>query len=184
LNFTDTHRLIVEACQKNDRRAQQELYQNYSKAMFNICLRMLNNREDAEDMLQNIFVDVFNNIHRFEFTASIGAWIKRITINRCINFLKKRKLTFVTLEDRTIQASKNPVSFETKSLKVATIKRAMRQLSDGYRVVFSLYMLEGYDHREIAEILGVSESTSKSQLNRAKKKLKLIIENEMINNER
>lgn len=145
---------------------------------------MLNNREDAEDMLQNVFVEVFQNIHRFEFNASIGAWIKRITVNRCINFLKKKRIAFVTLEDRTAQIAEAPVTFESKELKVASIKRALSQLSDGYRVVFSLYMMEGYDHREIAEIMGINESTSKSQLNRAKKKLKSIIENEMINNER
>ncbi len=145
---------------------------------------MLNNREDAEDMLQNVFVEVFKNISRFEFNASIGAWIKRITVNRCINFLKKKRIALVTLEDQGVQLTEPPVEFESKALKVAAIKRAMSQLADGYRVVFSLYMMEGYDHREIAEILGINESTSKSQLNRAKKKLKLIIEDEMINNER
>jgi len=184
LNFKDTHRGIVEGCQKNDRKAQQELYHHYAKAMFNICLRMLNNREDAEDMLQNVFVEVFNNIYRFEFNASIGAWIKRITVNRCINFLKKKRIALVTLEDRNIQLVETPVELESNQLRVSAIKRALKQLPDGYRVVFSLYMMEGYDHREIAEIMGINESTSKSQLNRAKKKMKLIIENEMINNER
>lgn len=140
---------------------------------------MLNNREDAEDMLQNVFLDVFSKIDRFRFESSIGAWIKRITVNRCINFLKQKRIDFVPMEDRQLpHAAPTAPDFDDQELNVAIIKQAIPQLADGYRVVFSLYMLEGYDHREIAAILGINEATSKSQLNRAKKKLKSIISNQ------
>lgn len=137
---------------------------------------MLNDAEEAEDLLQNSFVDVFTKLHYFEYKSSVGAWIKRIVINNCINHLKKRRLELVSLE------SKHQPVTETKEEQepygkwnVGQIKEAVQQLPDGYRVVFTLYLFEGYDHAEIAEILEISVSTSKSQFNRAKKKLRSIL---------
>jgi len=94
LDYTSTHRDIVEACKQGKRTAQFELYRLYAKAMHNICLRMVRNELDAEDLLQNSFIDVFSKMHTFQYKSSIGAWIKRIVVNNCINFLKKRKLYF------------------------------------------------------------------------------------------
>ena len=174
---TETHQEIVERCKRGKRNAQFQLYQLYSKAMFNICLRMLNNREDAEDMLQNVFLEVFANLHRFRYESSIGAWIKRITVNRCINFLKKKRIEWIELSIQKIPVEEEEVNFEAQELDVEKIKRVIPLLPDGYRVVFNLYLLEGYDHREISSILGISEATSKSQLNRAKKRLKKLLNN-------
>jgi len=141
--------------------------------MYNICLRMLRNDMDAEDLLQNSFVDIYGKINTFRFQSSIGAWIKRIVINNCINFLKKRRLEVVSLEnqydDRWDETEKEKADLP---LNVKDIKSAISQLPDGYRMVFNLYTMEGYDHKEIAEILEVSEATSKSQYSRAKKKLR------------
>ncbi len=177
MNYSDTHRDIVEACQRGERTAQFELYRLYSKAMYNICLRMVKNEEDAEDLLQNSFVDVFRNLDRFRFQSSVGAWIKRVVVNNCINFLKKKRLQFTELEERhAFQFAELPSSDEDESpLQVKAIKNALFQLPDGYRVVFSLYALEGYDHQEIAEILGISVATSKSQYSRAKQKLRVLL---------
>ncbi len=139
---------------------------------------MLNNEADAEDLLQSSFVDVFRNLDRFRFQSSIGAWIKRIVVNNCINFLKKKRLQFSELEERhaAVHFADFPSSEEDDSpLQMKAIKNAMFQLPDGYRVVFSLYALEGYDHQEIAEILGVSVATSKSQYSRAKQKLRVLL---------
>ncbi len=172
------HRELVENCKRGKRDAQFQLYNLYAKAMFNVCLRMLNSREDAEDMLQNVFSEVFVNLNRFRYESSIGAWIKRITVNRCINFLKKKKIQWVTMEEQQIPVQETTVRFETQDLSVEKIKRAIPLLPDGYRLVFTLYLLEGYDHREISEILSISEATSKSQLNRAKKRLKKLIQHE------
>lgn len=175
LNYANTHREIVEACRKGDRQAQFELYRLYGKAMYNVCLRMVKNEADAEDLLQTSFVDIFTKLDSFRFQSSIGAWIKRIVINNCINFLKKRRIRLEELDVERHDYSPQPSSQPTMGISVETIKSAMMELPDGYRIVFSLYLLEGYDHKEIGEILGVAESTSKSQYSRAKRKLQDIL---------
>lgn len=177
LDYASTHREIVEACKKGDRQAQFELYRLYGKAMYNVCLRMVKNETDAEDLLQNSFVDIFTKLDSFRFQSSIGAWIKRIVINNCINFLKKRHLPIEELDVERHDHSPQPVPPAVIGLSVEAVKNAMMELPDGYRIVFSLYMLEGYDHKEIGEILGVTEATSKSQYSRAKRKLQEILMN-------
>ena len=172
LDYERTHRDIVDACRRGNRQAQFELYRLYSKAMYNICLRMVKNEWDAEDLLQNSFVDVFSKLHTFRHQSSIGAWIKRIIINNCINFLKKRRIEFQEMDDSLSPAEENPQSSNSPIYSVEAIKEAIYQLPDGYRVVFTLYSMEGYDHQEIAEILNISVATSKSQYSRAKKKLR------------
>ena len=133
---------------------------------------MVKNEWDAEDLLQNSFVDVFSKLHTFRHQSSIGAWIKRIVINNCINFLKKRRIEFQEMDDNHSSIEESPQSSNSPIYSVDAIKKAIFQLPDGYRVVFSLYTMEGYDHQEIADILGVSVATSKSQYSRAKKKLR------------
>ena len=175
LDYGSTHRDVVERCRKGDRQAQFELYRLYSKAMYNICLRMVRDEMDAEDLLQNSFIDVFSKLHTFRFQSSIGAWIKRIVINNCINHLKKRRLEFQELQENTAKVPAEEMKDEDYSLSAGLVKNAMSELPDGYRIVFNLYMFEGYDHKEIGEILGISEATSKSQYSRAKRKLKDIL---------
>lgn len=172
---SDSERQLVEACMEGNRQAQFQLYKRYSKAMFNICLRMLNSREDAEDLLQNSFVNVYSKMHYYRFESTIGAWIKRIVVNNCINFLKKKRLKLVELGEhhsskKIEEKESSPISYNVQS-----IQKAMTQLSDGYRVVFTLYAIEGYDHQEIAQIMDITTSTSKSQYSRAKKRLKEIL---------
>ena len=161
-----------------NRQAQFELYHLYSKAMYNICLRMVKDELEAEDLLQNSFVDVFTKLHSFKHQSSIGAWIKRIVINNCINYLKKRRLAIEEWQPHFSETLSTQEE-EMPSLKynVQHINQAIQQLPDGYRVVFSLYLLEGYDHKEIGKILSISEATSKSQYSRAKRKIKEILKN-------
>jgi len=167
------HQEIVEKCQAGNRKAQYELYQLYSKAMFNVCLRIVNDHDEAEDVLQESFINVFKSIRTYKGTATIGAWIKRIVVNGAINQVRRRHLTLVPLED-TIPEQWDDTSppGDERNLDVGKIKQAIAQLPDGYRSVFSLYLLEGYDHQEIAQIMDITESTSKSQYNRAKKKIR------------
>lgn len=168
---------IIEGCKRGDRKAQFELYRQYSKAMYNICLRMLGSAENAEDALQNAFIDIFSKLDSFRGESTVGAWIKRIVVNNCINQLKKRRLTFSELDDNTV--SKIPTDtpeIGSEILNVSAIQRAVNTLPDGYRVVFTLYALEGYDHEEIGEILGITEATSKSQYSRAKARLRDILQ--------
>jgi RNA polymerase sigma factor (sigma-70 family) len=182
----EQHYDIVEACKRGDRKAQFELYRLYSKAMYNISLRMLGTVENAEDVLQNSFIDVYSKLDSFRFESSIGAWIKRIVINNCINYLKKRRLAFSELtENAAFVAAEGDGSdlssfsisaLSNSQLDVNKIQKAIQQLPDGYRVVFTLYAMEGYDHEEIGSILGVTEATSKSQYSRAKAKLRDVLQ--------
>ncbi len=180
LDYVNTHRELIEKCQRGNRQAQFDLYKLYNRAMFNVCLRMLANEHDAEDVLQVSFVQVFKKIDSFRFESAIGAWIKRVVVNNCINFLKKRRLQLSEWDakiDPVDESSEPPIP---PGLQVKQVKQAMNKLSDGYRTVFSLYALEGYDHQEIASVLGISEATSKSQYCRARKKLKEILQSQRI----
>lgn len=136
---------------------------------------MVKNDMDAEDLLQNSFVDIFTKLDSFRFQSSVGAWIKRIVVNNCINFLKKRRLEIQELNDQITEHPESVKEDYAPKYSIDSINHALFQLPDGYRVVFTLYLMEGYDHKEIAEILGISEATSKSQYSRAKKKLREII---------
>ncbi len=136
---------------------------------------MLKNDLDAEDVLQNSFVMIYSKLHTFRYQSSVGAWIKRIVVNNCINFLKKKRLEIEELKEKHTNTYIEPEEEVRGDFNVEAVKQALSQLPDGYRVVFTLYMIEGYDHKEIAEILGVSEATSKSQYSRAKKKLKELL---------
>jgi len=168
------HRDIIEACKKEDTRAKYELYKLYSRAMFNICYRMTGNREDAEDMLQEAFTHAFLKIESFRFESEFGAWIKRIVVNTCINNLKKKRLQLSYIDEmakfRIAEEEPEEMDYDTKK-----IMNAMEQLPQGGRIIFSLYLLEGYDHQEIAQILNISESTSKTQFMRAKQKVVQIL---------
>jgi RNA polymerase sigma factor (sigma-70 family) len=178
LDYNNIHRELVEDCKLGKRQAQFELYRLYSRAMYNICMRMLKNDMDAEDLLQNSFVDIFTKLDSFRFQSSVGAWIKRIVVNNCINFLKKRRLEIQELNDQITEQPEPEEEDHAPEFSTKSINHALFQLPDGYRVVFTLYLLEGYDHKEIAEILEISEATSKSQFSRAKKKLREIIRRE------
>ena len=178
MDYNNIHRELVEDCKLGKRQAQFELYRLYSKAMYNICIRMVKNDMDAEDLLQNSFVDIFTKLDSFRFQSSVGAWIKRIVVNNCINFLKKRRLIIQELNDQITEHPDPVEENHAPKYSIDSINHALFQLPDGYRVVFTLYLMEGYDHKEIAEILEISEATSKSQFSRAKKRLREIIRSE------
>jgi RNA polymerase sigma-70 factor (ECF subfamily) len=163
------HSELIENCKNGDRTAQFRIYKLYSKAMFNLAFRMTNNREDAEDLLQDSFVECFRKLGSFRFESTFGAWLKTITINRCINYLRKKKLNILFYDE----LPEPEVSDETEPVyNTEKIFNGIQNLPDGYRVILTLYLLEGYDHSEISQILGISESTSKSQYSRAKDKLR------------
>jgi RNA polymerase sigma factor (sigma-70 family) len=143
--------------------------------MFNTAYRITGNREEAEDMLQEAFTDCFRNIGSYRTESTFGAWLKTIVINRCISRIRKRETELVYIDDYSRHEVSEEEPPETTWPDQAVIARAVERLPDGYRVVLSLYLLEGYDHTEIAGILGISESTSKTQYLRAKDKLKKIL---------
>lgn len=140
--------------------------------MYNVGYRITGNQDEAEDVLQESFISAFNNLDKYRGDASFGAWLKRIVVNKAINAINKKKHDPLPEDDRFDVAEEEAPMEYGDGLTVERVKRAISQLPDGYRAVLSLYLLEGYDHQEIAEIMGISESTSKSQLNRAKNKLR------------
>jgi RNA polymerase sigma-70 factor (ECF subfamily) len=181
MDHQSRHESLVVACLKGDRKAQFELYNLYHRAMYSTILRMVSNRADAEDLLQSAFVEVFTRLDSFRNESTIGAWIKRIVINKTINFLKSKRLEWSELKEKhehLPSVESDAGQEEQMHLTVGRIKDAVAGLPDGYRVVFSLYAFEGYDHEEIASILDITEATSKSQYSRAKAKIRTLIQPE------
>lgn len=162
--YTDTD--LLEGCRRGEPQAQFMLYRQYSKAMYNIAIRFTNNRMDAEDILQEAFITAFERLSELGSSNSFASWIKRIVINRCIDHVRKNRLTFVELDEElhdTGDADEDTDFVAEPEL----IHHAIRQLPGGSRSVLILHALEGYRHREIASMLGISESTSKTQYKRA-----------------
>ena len=164
---------LVERCKQGSSLSFKELYLQYVKAMYNTCFRIVNNAADAEDIVQESFIDAFRNIHGFNYQSTFGAWMKRIVINKSINHLRNKKLKLVDIGQTNIGELQNdePVNEEEIKFKVSEISAAVSRLPDGYRTVFTLSAFEGYDYEEISEILKISESTARTQYHRAKKQL-------------
>ena len=169
------HADIIEKCRRGDREAHYQLYRLYSRSMYNVGYRIVNNEEEAEDVLQEAFISAFGSLNHYRGDATFGSWLKRIVVNKAINVLKRRKAERLPEDDR-FDVPEREEAVEEFQFTVDQVRNAIAKLPDGYRSVLSLYLLEGYDHSEIAEILGISESTSKSQFNRSKKKLRDILE--------
>jgi len=165
-----------------DVKSQYQLYNQYAKAMFNVCYRMMSSREEAEDMLQESFTEAFKRLDTFRFESTFGAWLKRITVNKCINEIKRRKADLNFFDDMSYFKEHKDDDDQLPELNVEMIKRAMTELPNGSRMIFSLYLLEGYDHREISQILDISESNSKTQYMRAKNKIKELLKGAVYEN--
>ena len=179
----DINQQLVEESLKGSIKAQHQLYKLYADAMYYTCYHMMHNREEAEDMLQESFSEAFMKLDKFKFESTFGTWLKRIVVNRCINE-RKRKKTELQFSDNMEHYEEGYIEEEAEStdLTVAAIKKAMTHLPEGSRIIFQLYLLEGYDHREIAEILGVSESNSKSQYMVARRKIKELLKDNLYEN--
>lgn len=173
--YIDKNIELVNGCRKGDREAQFALYKLYEKAMYSAALRILNHEGEAEDVLQEAFLEAFTRIGDFRGDTTFGLWLKQIIIHKSINSLRKRKAEIVSLDG--VDVAEEVLSDErAMEWKVEGIKAAMKELPDGYRVVLTLYLFEGYDHEEISHILKISEATSRTQLMRAKLKLKNMLE--------
>ena len=171
--YVDKHYNLVVECKKGSKKACYELYRLYSKAMLNIAFRIVGNIAEAEDVLQEAFLDAFSKVQDFRQDTTFGLWLKQIVVNRSINLLRKRKLELIELEGEQLEniADEGFEDDEEVQYKAARVKEAIKELPEGYRLVISLYLLEGYDHEEIGQILNISENTSRTQFLRAKRKL-------------
>ncbi len=172
--FRNIHQGLIDGCREGDQKAQFQIYKLYYKAMFNTSLRIVNDSMEAEDIMQESFLSAFEKIETYSGTVSFGAWLKKIVVNRSLDYLGKRKAIFEDIESYTgIRDDSGDEMSRSEDIdgRVEEVKEAIDRLPDGYRVILSLYLLEGYDHDEIAEIMNISSSTSRSQLSRAKQKL-------------
>ena len=187
MNITDlykeTNSELINLCKSGKKEAFKELYNLYSKAMYNVCVRMLNNTNDAEDVLQESFISAFTHIHQYNQKASFGSWLKRIVINKCIDAIRERNDNLIPLNDKDIAVDEK-MDEDVITYDVESVKNGIRQLPDGYRVIITLFLFEDYTHRMIADKLNISEGTSKSQYARARKKLVQLITLKNNNDER
>ncbi|ANE50165.1 RNA polymerase sigma factor [Flavisolibacter tropicus] len=166
---------LIEGCQREDRKMQQQLYQRFAPKMYGVCLRYAGNIEEAEDILQEGFIKVFRKIGSFRGEGSFEGWIRRIFVNTAIeHFRRKSYLQPITEREETTVENKYLSVLD--SLAEKDIINLVQQLSPGYRTVFNMYVIEGYTHKQIAEMLGISEGTSKSQLSRAKSILQELVQ--------
>lgn len=159
---------LIEQCRNRDRRAQMALYRKYAQGMFCVAMRFVKNEADAEDLTQEAFIKAFRKIDHYKGEVTFGAWLKRIVVNRCIDFLKARRQHFVELEENRLQVAETETWEVESTLGVEDVKAAIEELPENYRYVVQLYLVEGYDHSEISEILQLRENTCRTRLMRGK----------------
>lgn len=168
---------LVERCKLGDKKSYEALYRQYAKAMYNTSLRIVNHTADAEDVLQEAFVDAFRSLDDFHYRSTFGAWLKKIVINKSITVLRKRRLHFVELEQNGVDilTDENGIDEDEIQFRVGEVKKGIMKLPDGYRTVITLYLLEGYDQEEISVILGITHNTVRTQYIRARHRLLQIL---------
>ncbi|WP_460761159.1 RNA polymerase sigma factor [Niabella terrae] len=173
----------VERCRRGDRRAYHEVYQKYARPMLNSSMRVLNNLADAEDMVQEAFIDAFNSLDRFSYKSSFEAWLRRIVINKSISLIRKRKLSFSDIDVSGIEETEEDLEGEESSFQynVERIKQAIKQLPQNHRIIFNLYTIEGLPQEEIGRMLNLSHNNVRTIYHRARKKIQELISYEQKN---
>ncbi len=166
---------LVERCRANDRKAQMNLYRQYCEGMYCVAMRFVRQQDEAEDLVQEAFIKAFKRLDQFRGEVTFGAWLKRIVVNQCLDFLKSRKERTIALEDFELQIAEEPDWTVEREVSVEGVIEAMEKLPDKYRDVVRLYLLEGYDHEEISEILQISSTASRTRLMRGKDYLRTLL---------
>lgn len=163
---------LIEACKENSRRAQLKLYNQYSEGMYYVALRFMQDTMEAEDAMQEAFIKAFSKIHQFTGEVTFGAWLKRIVINKCLDKLKARKMELVAINEQVLGTVEEEENWNIDDgIGVAEVKTEIENLPEKYRFPLMLYLIEGYDHEEISEILNVTQVASRTLVHRGKKKL-------------
>ncbi|MCL5128083.1 MULTISPECIES: RNA polymerase sigma factor [unclassified Algibacter] len=169
---------IIEKCKQNNRKAQLQLYNQYCDGMYIVAKRFLKDANDAEDVVQEAFIKAFSRLHQYKAEVTFGAWLKRIVVNKSIDFLKSKKQELVELEEvhlKVIDTTKDDKWLVDDGVTLKDIKQAINELSQKYQYVVMLYLIEGYDHQEISEILNITQVASRTQLSRGKVKLQELL---------
>ncbi|HEX8515082.1 MAG TPA: RNA polymerase sigma factor [Bacteroidia bacterium] len=170
-----TDEQIVQGCIKKDAIAQRHLYERFSKKMMGVCLRYCDNHEEAEDVVQNGFISVFQNIETFRGAGSLEGWVRKIMVNTALTNIRKNKKLKQNIELESVEFMLPSSNYMSESFAAKDLLKIIQTLPTGFRTVFNLYAIEGYSHKEIGDMLGISEGTSKSQYSRAKAHLQKII---------
>jgi RNA polymerase sigma factor (sigma-70 family) len=165
------HQSVIDACKNNDAKAQMQLYDLYCDAMYTVALRYVKDSFTAEDVMQEAFIKAFKNIDSYKEGVAFGAWLKRIVINQSIDYLKKRKLELVSINEEITTVADDDNWNVASTISYQDIVNCIQQLKEKYRVVLTLFLLEGYDHGEISQILGISEVSSRTHLLRGKRQV-------------
>jgi len=168
--YRDTHHQLIAQCKKGEQKAQIQLYKLYYKAMFNSSLRIVKSKADAEDIMQDSFLDAFNKIQQYSEEGSFGGWLKRIVVNNSLDYINKYKVQSIN-ENLEIVETNEDYEILDRDIKLKDIKTALGNIKDDYRIIISLYLFEGFDHEEICDILNISYNLSRTRYSRAKKKL-------------
>lgn len=166
-----TEEELIKQCLKNDNRALEQLYQQYTPKMFGVCLRYAKNQMEAEDILQEGFIKVYRNLHRFQNKGSFEGWMRRTFVNTAINHYKKNLRHAREMDIENVEIENNKATKILDKISTDELMALIQRLQEGYRMVFNLNVIEGYTHKMIGQMLGISENTSKSQLLRAKRLL-------------
>ncbi len=176
--YAPKHLKLIEACKRGERKAQFELYRLYSSAMYNTSLRIVRDPDDAEDVMQEAFLKAFSRIGTYRKEVSFGAWLKRIVVNKSLDFLRLRRES-ISLEDvgEYEEIPEDDHGTMEYAYSADDIRKAIQSLPEGYRIVLSLILLEGYDHEEVSEILQITNATSRTQYHRARKRLAELLRN-------
>ncbi|NVK08469.1 MULTISPECIES: RNA polymerase sigma factor [Tenacibaculum] len=165
------HQSVIDACKNNDAKAQMQLYDLYCDAMYTVALRYVKDSFIAEDVMQEAFIKAFKNIDSYKDGVAFGAWLKRIVINQSIDYLKKKKLELVSINEEITTVADDDNWNVASTISYQDIVNCIQQLKEKYRVVLTLFLLEGYDHGEISQILGISEVSSRTHLLRGKRQV-------------
>ncbi|MFM9986329.1 MAG: RNA polymerase sigma factor [Flavobacteriales bacterium] len=168
-NQMDEIREMIDGCVRGEKRSQDKLYKKFSSLLFGICLRYAKNRMEAQDVLQEVFVKIYNNVHTYHHDGSFEGWLRRIAVNTSItNYRKNLKHAYQEDIDDLVRHKDDPVSHEDLEYTAEEMMKCIEKLPPGYKTVFNLYVIEGFMHKEIGDMLGIDVNTSKSQLSRAK----------------
>lgn len=176
--MTNADEILVKRCQKGDRKAQNQLFVQYKRMLFGVCLRYAANREEAADILQESFIKIYGDLYQYKPHGPLGAWLRKVTVNVALQHLRKKKKLFQMVSLEQVADTYEPTEDLFDQDRAEAVLKMVQQLPEGYRAIFNLHVMEGLSHPEIAEHLEISVNTSKSQLSRAKKLLRKILKKE------